>query len=141
MKEARRFSFTTIDPRLGDTSYRPMLSIRLARQDRSIVTEGLLDTGATVDVMPYQLGLALGARWDEQQVVVHLSGNLAELEARALLVSAVVEPFAPVTQAFAWTQSTDVPLILGQVNFFQAFDVCFFRSELAFEIRPKGRPQ
>lgn len=141
MKQARRVSFSTIDPHLGDTSYRPMLSVGLARQERSVVVEGLLDTGATVNVMPYHLGLALGDRWEEQQVVVHLSGNLAQLEAQALLVLATVEPFTPVTQAFAWTQSTDVPLILGQANFFQAFDVCFFRSELAFEIRPKGTPQ
>ncbi|MCB9129315.1 MAG: hypothetical protein H6647_00110 [Anaerolineales bacterium] len=137
MSQAKRFAFTTIDPSLGDTSFRPMLSVRLARRDQSVVADGLLDSGSMVNVMPYRLGLALGASWEQQQVVVHLAGNLANLEARALLVSATVEPFAPVLQAFAWTKSTDVPLILGQVNFFQAFDVCFFRSELAFEIRSK----
>lgn len=28
-------------------------------------------------------------------------------------------------------------LILGHMNFFLAFDVCFYRPELAFEISPK----
>jgi hypothetical protein len=29
-------------------------------------------------------------------------------------------------------------LILGQTNFFMEFDVCFYRSHLEFEIRPKS---
>jgi hypothetical protein len=28
-------------------------------------------------------------------------------------------------------------LILGQTNFFMEFDVCFFRSQLIFQIHPK----
>jgi hypothetical protein len=32
-----------------------------------------------------------------------------------------------------------VAMILGQVNFFMEFDVCFFRSQAAFEVTPKGK--
>ena len=39
--------------------------------------------------------------------------------------------------AFAWAQSDAVGIILGQVNFFLEFDVCFFRSRASFEVRPK----
>jgi hypothetical protein len=28
--------------------------------------------------------------------------------------------------------------LLGRMNFFLEFDVCFYRSQLAFEIRPKS---
>ncbi len=45
--------------------------------------------------------------------------------------------FPMVSLAFAWTQATDVPLILGQANFFFEFDVCFFRARSEFEICPK----
>jgi len=69
---------------------------------------------------------------------VHLTGNLAKLPARAVIVSGQVESFPPVELAFAWTQSADVPVILGQVNFFMEFDVCFFRSQSVFEVKPKG---
>jgi len=31
-----------------------------------------------------------------------------------------------------------VPLILGQVNFFMEFDVCFYRSQLEFAISLKA---
>jgi hypothetical protein len=56
-----------------------------------------------------------------------------------VIVSGHVASFPPVELAFAWTQATDVPMILGQVNFFMEFDVCFFRSQAAFEVNPKGK--
>jgi hypothetical protein len=40
--------------------------------------------------------------------------------------------------AFAWIRANDVPLILGQTNFFMEFDVCFYRSKLEFEVTPKS---
>jgi hypothetical protein len=41
----------------------------------------------------------------------------------------------PVPFAFAWSQAENVPLILGQVNFFLKFDVSFYRTQLAFDVR------
>lgn len=90
-----------------------------------------------VNVLPYQIGVRLGAVWKEQTTVLNLTGNLSRYEARALLVSTVVGSFEPVQLVFAWTRATRVPLLLGQVNFFMEFDVCFYRSQLSFEIRPK----
>ena len=42
---------------------------------------GLLDTGASMNVLPYEIGLQLGAVWDEQTFVISLSGNLENIEA------------------------------------------------------------
>jgi hypothetical protein len=98
---------------------------------------GLLDTAATVNVLPYDTGLQLGAIWDQQTVPVRLTGNLANQEARGLLLTATVGKFPPVRLAFAWTKNNAVPLLLGQVNFLMEFDVCFFRSQLRFEVKPK----
>ena len=67
---------------------------------------------------------------------MQLTGNLAESDARVLIVTGTVGEFAPVRLAFAWTQAKEVPLILGQVNFFLEFDVCFFRSQAVFEVKP-----
>jgi hypothetical protein len=39
---------------------------------------------------------------------------------------------------FAWSLSDDAPLLLGRMNFFLEFDVCFYRSQLAFEVCPKA---
>ena len=57
---------------------------------------------------------------------------------RGLLVSAQISNFAPVQLVFAWSLSDDAPLLLGRMNFFLEFDVCFYRSQLAFEVRPKA---
>jgi hypothetical protein len=39
--------------------------------------------------------------------------------------------------AFAWTQAEELPLILGQVNFFMVFEVCFFRTQSRFELKKR----
>ena len=115
----------------------PYLPLELTFQNHTVEVSGLLDTGATVNVMPYDIGLQLGAEWENQQTPVRLTGNLANFEARALIVTATLNDFKPVRLAFAWTQANNVPVILGQVNFFLEFDVCFYRAQLVFEIKPK----
>jgi len=133
--DAVRFPFTAANDQLGEAGLRPFLPLTFAYQDRTLSASGLLDTGAMVNVLPYHLGVALGARWEQQDQVLHLTGNLAQYEAKVLLVTAVVANFEPVPFAFAWSQAENVPLILGQVNFFLKFDVCFYRTQLAFDVR------
>jgi hypothetical protein len=53
---------------------------------------------------------------------------------QAVVVAAKIEGFEPVNLTFAWTRSPNAPLILGQMNFFLEFNVCFFRTESAFEL-------
>ncbi len=135
MKE--HFPFTVMDSQLGTASSLPQLPLTLIYQENSLTASGLLDTGATVNVLPYSIGVKLGAVWEWLTTPVRLSGNLARSEARVLIVSARVGKFAPVRLAFAWTRSDETPLILGQVNFFMEFDVCFYRSRSFFEVRAK----
>jgi hypothetical protein len=97
----------------------------------------LLDTGASVNVLPYEIGIQLGAVWEAQTVSVQLSGNLGRNEEKGLVLSGTVSQFSPILLAFAWTQTRDVPVILGHMNFFTEFNVCFYRHELAFEIQPR----
>ncbi len=137
MLEGKRFSFVERRNSLGVSINMPYLPLTLTYCDSSWEVMGLLDTGASVNVLPYDVGLQLGAVWEEQTTSVQLSGNLAALQARGLIVSAVVDDFAPVLLAFAWTESREAPLILGHMNFFAEFDACFYRFDLAFEICPK----
>jgi hypothetical protein len=115
----------------------PYLPLTLSLDGQSLNTEGLLDTGASVNVLPYELGLQLGLIWEDETLSVLLAGNLARFEARAVVVDAQVSSFPTINLAFAWTQAPNVPLILGQANFFFEFDVCFFRARSEFEVRPK----
>ena len=136
---AQQFPYVPRDPALGHASLAPMLPLPLATKT-SAPTSGLLDSGAAVNVLPYSLGVQLGFHWDQETRSLELSGNLASVEARVVVVSGMVATFAPVRLAFAWAKVDTVSVILGQVNFFLEFDVCFIRSRGTFEVRPKQGP-
>jgi hypothetical protein len=121
----------------GNSLLRAHLPLTLTYRGQSRSASGLLDTGADVNVLPFALGIALGAVWEEQSPLAGLSGNLANYPARSILVTAVIEPFEPVPLVFAWTSAEHVPLILGHLNFFDEFDGCIYRSQRAFEIQRK----
>jgi hypothetical protein len=132
-----QFPYVARDPTLGSASLAPMLPLTLIGS-ANVATSGLVDSGAAINVLPYALGVQLGFDWAEQTRSVELSGNLAVAEARIVVLSAEVLGFPPVRLAFAWARTDTVSLILGQVNFFLEFDVCFFRSRGLFEVRPKS---
>jgi hypothetical protein len=136
MTDALRVPYTLIYPALGDSGLRPQLAITLRLGSASIEMNGLVDSGATLNVLPYRVGLALGAIWSDLLPDLQLAGNLGTKAAKGIMVEGVIGAFPPVEMVFAWTQSENAPLILGQVNFFKAFQICFFRIEGYFEIRP-----
>ena len=137
MSIPKRFPFIERRNQKGEANVFPCVPISLRYGDCALEAFGLLDTGSSQNVLPYQLGLELGAVWEEQKLSIPLSGNLAPVEAKGLAVMGQIDDFSPVLLAFAWAKSNDPPLILGQLNFFIEFDVCFYRSQLAFDIFPK----
>ena len=112
-------------------------SERLTTDHGTVQAEALLDTGSSINVLPFETGLRLGALWAPEAPKLALAGNLARFPAQPLLVDVRIRGFEPVRMAFAWTRSDDAPLIFGQVNFFLEFNVCFFRDAGYFELRPK----
>jgi Aspartyl protease len=138
MQDSRKFNFVEGFDAFGIPDALPKMPLTLTYRNSSIDVSALLDTGASVNVLPYSMGVQLGAVWEEQTMAVTLAGNLASTEARGLLVSAQIDDLTPVRLVFAWSQSDNVPLLLGRMNFFLEFDVCFYRSQLIFEVRPKS---
>jgi hypothetical protein len=100
---------------------------------------GLVDSGADGTCCLTVTGIALRILWSDQLYVIRLSGNLANFEARAVVLSTQVGDLPPVDLAFAWTQAEQPPLIFGHTNFFEVFDICFFRTDAYFSITQKGR--
>jgi hypothetical protein len=138
MADPLYFPYLAVSDTPGKTAMRPMLPIMLSYRGQSREAVALVDSGADISVLPYLLGIELGAVWTEQTPPLTLSGNLTNFEACGIVITAAVGEFPPVELAFAWTRAERIPLILGQVNFFQEFDVGFFRSQGAFEIYPKN---
>jgi hypothetical protein len=125
---------STVEFPFSDDEALPTIPIILSYADSSVSANALLDTGSTVNLLPYDIGMQLGAIWEEQTVRLPLAGNLATVEARGLFVHVQIGNLEPVRLAFAWAQASQVPLILGQTNFFREFDVCFQRSRRTIEI-------
>jgi hypothetical protein len=130
-----RFPYTPAG--MTEATLMPRLSLTLSHEQRSVETVGLLDTGAAVNVLPYLVGVALGADWDQQSTVISLAGSLGRVEARALvLLASHPQPTldGPIRLVFAWTRAEDAPVIFGQTHFFMEFNVCFYRSQAAFDV-------
>jgi hypothetical protein len=133
-----QFHYSTTDPSQNEFDSLPRVPIILRREGRTVESLGLLDSGATINVMPYELGLQLGAIWEDNKAIIQLAGNLSNQPAMPFFAMAQVGDIPPTQLAFAWTRSPNVPLILGQTNFFMEFDVCFYRSKMEFEVKPKS---
>ena len=137
MSDSTRFPYISRTQSALPTDLMPFLPLRLERENKSVEVLGLVDSGATVNVLPYQIGLEFGANWEDQPTLFQLDGNLANYESRGLIVNVEITNFMPVKLAFAWTKAENVPVILGQINFLLEFNVCFFRSNQFFEINQK----
>ena len=59
MLDGKRFPFIERTNSLGLSSTLPYLPITLTYTNRSVEAMALLDTGASVNVLPYELGLQL----------------------------------------------------------------------------------
>lgn len=135
MPESKSFAYTDTHGLSDEMDFMPFLPVTLHLGKQKVSVAALLDSGAGVNVLPYSVGLALGANWNEQKIKIALGGSLEKTEARVILVTAFVEDFDPARLVFAWTQHDVSPVILGQTNFFREFDVYFFRARKTFEIR------
>jgi len=135
----QEFPFVAADAALGEVGRLPYLPLTLTLKGRSVSVMALVDSGSTVNVLPYEVGLDLGAVWEVQGAEVRLSGNLANVPARVLTADGIIGDLSPFDLGLRGARSRNVPVILGQMNFFLEFDVCFFRSRGVFEVKPSLR--
>lgn len=85
-------------------------------------------------MLPYQLGLDLGADWDTRGDIEGLQGIGGGVEAKKFVADLYVEVWPSIRQIFAWARNDEIPVILGQIDFFQKVNVCFHRSRNFFEV-------
>jgi hypothetical protein len=71
-----RVKYSTTDPSQDEFDALPRLPLVLQYNNRQIEVVGLVDSGATVNVLPYDAGLRLGAVWDDHKANIRLAGSL-----------------------------------------------------------------
>ena len=69
-----QIKYTLVDD--TSTGLAPRLSLMLHRGQYEVEVSGLVDSGAAVNLLPYPVGLALGAIWQEQPMLAPLVGSL-----------------------------------------------------------------
>jgi len=62
-----RFSYGHIESRRSYAGLLAYLPITLSNAKQSIAVSALLDTGSTVNVLPYPVGLQLDLVWEQQK--------------------------------------------------------------------------
>jgi len=75
MFNSRRYPFQPKRDGIGVLADVPYLPLTLTYQNCSVEVMGLLDTGASVNVLPYNVGVQLGAIWEEQRFSVSFPCN------------------------------------------------------------------
>lgn len=103
----------------------PYIPVRLESNGNVIDVMALVDTGATISVIPNSIGRELGLDWATGNKVL-LTGAL-ESEARLMVLGMEISGLGKTKQGFAWARNETSRVILGNMNFFLEYDVYFSR--------------
>jgi hypothetical protein len=137
MTSNMRFNYIALNGSSDRADYMPYAPISLKSSQTQIDTKALIDSGAMVNVLPYDVGLQLGFLWEKCKPLPALGGNLSNAPSVVITTQIIISDFKPVRLVFAWSRLNDLPIILGGTNFFNEFEVHFYRFDLVFEIYPK----
>ena len=133
-----RFRYSTIHFEHTEYDSLARVPLLLQNEDKQSTVLGVVDSGSTLNILPYSVEIELGAIWNPTRATLRLSGNLGGLLAYPLALTATIGEYPPARLLFAWVQNNDVPILLGQTNFFQEFEVRFYRWKMEFEVLPKS---
>ncbi len=106
---------------MSDDSYMPMVWVRLGLKHELLA---LVDSGASVNVLPHSIGLQLGLDWDSALDGPEIGGSVAGASKKVKLLLKIRE-FDPLEMEFCWLVHDRARVILGHDDFLKNFDVCF----------------
>lgn len=132
--------FDYVAPLPGALYGKPLVPISFSHADYEITVSALVDSCATISILPYEMGRQLvGFVWQDQTIPLQLGGSLHGIPAVAVLVDGHISGLPETPLVMAWVAETTHPMrpILGQVNFFQQFKITFEGYTNAFDICPK----
>jgi hypothetical protein len=116
----------------------PMLPVRLEQNVHGFDAVALLDSGASVSVLPHSMGLALSFLWNEARKGISLGGGYSNQNTRVVTLWVTVPECQRKAISFVWIPDDNARLILGQATFFHLFEVCFSGAKQEFYVREVG---
>jgi len=136
MSSPARFPYLQRGTGNGPHDLVPFLPAVLSRGGINVSVLGLVDSGSSFSVLPYDVGNRYGLDWNHLPHGLTLAGPAGGRSAKVLAVDLTFGPFGPLSQLFAWSSANDTPVLFGQITFFLNFDVFFCRAQSYFEIQP-----
>lgn len=100
-----RFRYSVLNALQPEWESQPRVPLFLFTKEGSCETLGLVDSGAMMNILPYQVGLMLGAVWDDLQATVRLGGVVTRQNGIPLTVMGKVGNLPPVKLVFAWVKT------------------------------------
>jgi hypothetical protein len=136
MSSPARFPYLARGSGSGPHDLAPLLPARLSRGGIDLDVVGLVDSGSSFSVLPFDVGANFGFDWNLLPHGLTLVGAAGGRPAKVIALDLTFGPFGPVSQLFAWSRTNDTPVLFGQITFFLNFDVFFSRAQAFFEIQP-----
>lgn len=122
--------------------WRPVIEAAFRYGRYRIRTDALVDPGADITLLPKRLGDALHLKVHPEEPIHEVRGVGEGAVPMAIRrVQLEVGPFKlPIR--IGWTLIEEVPVLLGRLDLFDAFDITYKQAEgtLIFVKRPKIRP-
>ncbi len=70
-----RFKYSVVDPSQSELDSLPRLELILRRNNRQIDVVGLVDSGAAINVLPFEMGVHLKETWDDRKAFLARRDN------------------------------------------------------------------
>ena len=123
------FDFREEQSRLFGPILRPVAEIVFVNGNKEILESVYVDSGADVSLMPKSVGDALGFTIEKSDNIIEIKG-VGERGIPVVLKKLkmkIGETF--IETRIAWALIEEVPLLLGRVDVFNFFDICFKKNK------------
>lgn len=124
-----RYTFSYKSRKLGPEkrTLRPYAEVQLDIQGRRLSFDFLIDSGADRTVINRPLGNSLGFKINLEEKPIKLGGIGGTTDGYFRKLSFWIGDCEIKTEVI-WVQSDTVPLLLGQIDVFDQFDITFSKS-------------
>lgn len=120
--------------------WQPFYHVELIGLNNKVVKEeAIIDSGADMTCIPYQLGLELGFKKGPQESAITLNGIGGEVEVLQRDLTLKIDKHLIKVPA-AWMQSeSELQLLIGRLKVFDYFDITFKQADKKIEFHWRGQ--
>jgi hypothetical protein len=118
------FPFKPIETEQLGVIFRPVATVNLKGPENEVPTEMIVDSGADISIIPFELGSYLGLQIEKNEDVKSLGGIAGGIPVVYRHIKMEIDELV-ISAKIAWSLIEDVPAILGRLNIFDEFDIEF----------------